>query len=242
MGKRNRHAKPKQTRDTQNSQPLEFAVGDSIIVKPGVKDPDTGGNIGGLQGRITEIESDPPHKTLITFKWDSISLKSLRPSAIRRCEENGLDWTTMCLYAEEIEPAKPRDTQNDVDAVVEELEAEHAWDYLGKQGQRIHQVLREVDEDDDIEAFEAWEEYLKKHLKLPFEAEVSELQERGPLRAGDRVRVLAFAGVADLYGVLVNIKAGPMTNVFPLCDLKAVQRKTTNFELTDDYAVWYANR
>ena len=138
--------------------------------------------------------------------------------------------------------AEPRDTQADVDALIEELSAEHAWDYLGKQGQRIHKVLQDVDEDDDLEAFEAWQEYLEAHLKLPFDAAVSEFQERGPLQAGDQVKVIGFEGVEDLYGVLVNIKAGRNSYVFPLCDLKAANEKSANFTLTDDYAVWFANR
>ncbi len=146
------------------------------------------------------------------------------------------------MYPEEIERAEPRDTQDDVDALIEELSAEHAWDYLGKQGQRIHQVLYEVDEDDEMEAFETWQEYMEAHLKLPFEAVVSESQDHGPLHSGDRVTVTGFEGVVDLYGILVNIKAGGSAYVFPLCDLKAANQKSTNYILTDDYAVWFANR
>jgi len=148
----------------------------------------------------------------------------------------------MGLYPEEVERAEPRDTQADVDALIEEMSTEHSWDYLGKQDQRIHQILRDVDEDDDLEAFEAWQEYLKARLKLPFEAVVSEYQERGPLQSGDRVTVVGFEGVEDLYGVLVNIKAGRNSYVFPLCDLKAINEKSANYILTDDYAVWFANR
>lgn len=148
----------------------------------------------------------------------------------------------MGLYPEEVEKAEPRDTQADIDEIVEELSAEHNWDYLGKQGQRIHKVLQDIDEDDELEAFETWHEYLEAHLKLPFEAVVSEFQERGPLRAGDLVKVIDFEGVEDLYGVLVNIKARGNAYIFPLCDLKAANEKSDNFTLTDDYAVWFANR
>jgi hypothetical protein len=163
-------------------------------------------------------------------------------SAIRRSEEDGLDWTSMGLYPEEVEKAEPRDTQADVDKIVEELSAEHNWDHLGKQGRRIHKVLQDIDEDDELEAFEAWQEHLEAHLKLPFDAVVSEFQERGPLQAGDLVKVIGFEGVEDLYGVLVNIKARGNEYVFPLCDLKAANEKLANFTLTDDYAVWFANR
>jgi phenylpyruvate tautomerase PptA (4-oxalocrotonate tautomerase family) len=240
MSKRIRH--PKKIQSSFQNSIRDLKVGDCIVVKPGVKDPDYGINIGGWQGRITEIESYQPGQVTIMFQWDSLSLKRMPASAIRRSEENGLDWSTMGLYPEEVEHAEPRDTQADVDALIEELSVEHGWDYLGKQGQRIHVVLQDVDEDDEFAAFEAWHEHLEAHLKLPFEAAVSESQDRGPLRFGDRVKVIGFEGVEDLYGVLVNINAGRDSYVFPLCDLKAVNEKSTNFTLTDDYAVWFANR
>jgi len=196
MSKRNRHSKKTQAIPLNPVTNLE--VGDCIVVKPGVKDPDYGFDISGWQGRITEIETYQPGHMTIMFQWDSLSLKHMPASAIRRSEENGLDWTTMGLAPEEVEKAEPRDTQTDVDKIVEEFSAEHNWDHLGKQGRRIHKVLQDVDEDDELEAFKTWREYLEAHLKLPFEAEVSEFQERGPLQAGDLAKVIGFEGVEDL--------------------------------------------
>jgi hypothetical protein len=240
MSKRNRHAK--KTRAISQNPATNLEVGDCIVVKPSVKDPNYGFDISGWQGRITEIETYQPGQVTIMFQWDSFSLKRMPPSAIRRSEENGLDWTTMGLYPEDVEKAEPRDTQATVDEVIEELSAEHNWDHLGKQGHRIHKVLQDIEEDDELKAFETWQKYLEARLKLPFDAVISELQERGPLHAGDLVKVIGFEGVEDLYGVLVNIKAKGKAYVFPLCDLKAANEKSANFTLTDDYAVWFANR
>jgi Calcium binding len=240
MSKRIRH--PKKHQASLPIPIIDIKVGNSIVVKPGVKDPDYGIDIGGWQGRVTEIETYQPGQLTIMFQWDSISLKSMPASVIRRSAEDGLDWTTMGLDPEEVERAEPRDTQADVDDVIEELSAKHNWDYMGEQGQRIHTVLQDIDEDDDLEAFEAWQVYLKAHLKLPFDAVVSEYQERGPLEDGDIVKVLGFAGVEDLYGVLVNIKAKGEAYVFPLCDLEAVKKKSATYTFTDDYAVWFSNR
>jgi hypothetical protein len=240
MSKRIRH--PKKIQVISQNPVTNLESGDCVVVRPRVKDPNYGLDISGWQGRITEIETYQPGQVTIMFQWDSLSLKRMPATAIRRSEENGLDWTTMGLYPEEVEKAEPRDTQADVDEVIEELSAEHNWDYLGKQGQRIHKVLQDVDEDDDLEAFEAWQEYLEARLKLPFDAVVSEYQERSPLQAGDLVKVVSFEGVEDLYGVLVNIKARGSSYVFPLCDLKAANERSVNFTLTDDYAVWFANR
>ena len=240
MSKRNRHYK--KTQPISQSPTPDLKVGDCIRVKPGVKDPNYGFDIGGWQGRVAAIETYQTPQLTIMFQWDSLSLKRMPASAIRRSEEDGLDWTSMGLYLEEVEKAEPRDTQADVDEIVEELFAKHNWDYLGKQGQRIHKVLQENDENDELEAFETWQEYLEAHLKLPFEAVVSEFQERGPLQAGNPVKVIDIEGVDDLYGVLVNIKTRGNLYVFPLCDLKATNEKSANFTLTDDYGVWFANR
>ena len=239
MSKRNRH--PKKTPAIPQNPVTNLEVGDCIVVKLGVKDPNYGFDIGGWQGRITEIETYQPGHVTIMFQWDSLSLKHMPASAIRRSEEDGLDWTIMGLYPEEIGKAEPRDTQIDVDKIIEELSAEHNWDYLGKQSRRIHKVLQDVGEDDELGTFKTWQEYLEAHLKLPFEAVVSEFQERGPLQAGDLVKVIGFEGVEDHYGVLVNIKARGNAYVFPLCDLKAADERSANFTLTDDYAVWFAN-
>ena len=101
MSKRIRH--PKTTQSSFQNPTTNLKIGDCIVVKPGVKDPDYGIDIGGWQGRITEIESYQPGQVTIMFQWDSLSLKRMPASAIRRSEEKGLDWTTMGLYPEEVE-------------------------------------------------------------------------------------------------------------------------------------------
>jgi hypothetical protein len=149
---------------------LDIDTGDSVVVKPGVLDPDTGQGMGGWQGRITDIS--------------------------------------------------PGEADQD---------------------RRIGQVLADVDADDEMAAFEAWDEYLTQHLTFPFEAEVAEFQERGPLQAGDRVQVLRTSTLEDLYGILVRVRARRGEYDFPLCDL-VVDKASPNYQEVDDYAVWFANR
>lgn len=224
------------------SQPSSFQVGDSVVVKPGVKDPDFGGDIGGWQGRVTKVRADQQRVPMLDLQWDSLTLRQMPPSAIEHCEEEGLDWRTMGLYAHEVEPAQPRDKPRDVESALAELASQHAFAYLGEQGQRIRKALAQVDEEDDMDAFVAWSDYLEEHLTFPFEAEVSEFQARGPLQAGDRLKVTGIRDIEDLYGILVDMRMGPRKFVFLLCDLEAVDKKSPNYELTDDYAVWFANR
>jgi hypothetical protein len=104
----------------------KWTIGDSVVVKPGVTDPDMDGDIGGWQGRITAIYEDEKPVT-VGIKWDSLTLKSIPPEQIARCEEKGLSWSEMNLYASEIAPAVARDTEDDVATTIEELDPLYNW-------------------------------------------------------------------------------------------------------------------
>jgi hypothetical protein len=51
-----------------------FKIGDSVVVKSGVKDPDLGIDIAGWQGRIAEIEKKD---SSVGIAWDSMTLKNM---------------------------------------------------------------------------------------------------------------------------------------------------------------------
>ena len=219
---------------------VNFRVGDSVIVKQhGVQDPDLGIDIGGWQGRISEVIEK---NSLVCIDWDSSTLAGMSESIIAKCEEEGLSWSRMNLEATEVELATPRDTEEDVAQMISEIEAKHPWDYLGEEGQRISNILADVDPEDEWEAFEAWEAHLERVLRFPFEAEVVEVQERGPLRTGDGAMVKGITETVDLYGVIVEVRTRRGTYEFPLCDLEATDRKSSNYEQLRAYVVWFANR
>lgn len=52
-----------------------WTIGESVAVKPGVTDPDTGSDIGGWQGRISAIIAG--EALILTIQWDSLTLKSM---------------------------------------------------------------------------------------------------------------------------------------------------------------------
>jgi hypothetical protein len=163
-------------------------------------------------------------------------------SVIEQSEEQGLDWTKIYLEAQEVELTSPRDTKEDVTQAISELARKHAWSYLGEEGKRIGKVLAGVDKDGEMAALDAWEEHLSKSLVFPFEAEIAEYQGRGPLQAGDRVKVTGIALVDDLYGVIVDLRRGRRKYAFPLCDLEITDKRSPNYQIVNDYAVWFANR
>ena len=221
---------------------LGFEVGDSVAVMLGTSDPDLGIDIGGWQGRVTDIRLGDDGTPLVEIEWDSVTLEQMPGRAIERCEELGLGWTTIVLAANEVAPARVRDAPADVTRVVEELSDKFAWSYLGEEGRRIGKVLADIGPDDTIAALKAWVDYLEEHLAFPFEAEIDEYQSRGPLQAGDRVKVTGIGLVDDLYGLIVDLRLGRRKYAFPLCDLEVIDKRSPQYQLVHDYRVWFANR
>lgn len=216
-----------------------FSIGDSVIIKPGIQDPDFGFDIGGWQGRVSKIE---PEQGPLCIDFDSITLEAASYAYIAQCEEGGFGWDQIYLGVTDVEPAQARDTLADVKKVYERLQGEHAWDFLGSAGEITRQVLKGIDPDDDFAAFEAWEKHFSHVIKFPFEAEIAEFQERGPLRTGSKVRVHSISSVEDLYGVIVKVTQKHHTYYFPLCDLEATDTESETHNQIQSYAVWFANR
>jgi hypothetical protein len=216
-----------------------FKMGDSVMVKSKVRDPDLDIEIGGWQGRLVKA---PGTDGLVMIVWDSVTLRNTPDAVIAQCVERGLDWTQMGLSTGEIVPADPRDSTEDVEKAIDELSKKHAWSWLGEEGERIRKVLAGIDPDDEMGLLDAWEEHLAENLGFPFEAQISEYQERGPLQAGDRLKVTGIGLVDDLYGIIVDVRRSREEFAFPLCDLEVVDKCSPNYQLVDDYAVWFANR
>jgi hypothetical protein len=88
-----------------------------------------------------------------------------------------------------------------------------------------------------------WGEYLRKTLHCPFKAKVGETSfRRGPIRHGERLTVLGITSVDDSYGVLVEVKRGRESFVYPLCDLETVDVRSPNHDPLQLYVVWFANQ
>ncbi|MBW1748560.1 MAG: hypothetical protein JRJ34_09225 [Deltaproteobacteria bacterium] len=86
------------------------------------------------------------------------------------------------------------------------------WEALAK---KISKVLKNIDTDDNLAAFEAWEKYLNRSLSFPFETKISDCQTKGPLQQGDNIRIHSIWGNEDLYGVIVKLRYDRKTFHFP---------------------------
>jgi hypothetical protein len=109
-------------------------VGDSVVVKAGVTDPDFGTDLGGWQGRIIGTDTSEREGPLVTIRWDSVTLQEMPASLIDQCEDRGLGWTEFVLLAGEVERTTPRDREQDAEQVAQGLARQHAWSYLGRTG------------------------------------------------------------------------------------------------------------
>ncbi len=212
-------------------------LGDHVVVKNNINDPDLEIDIGGWQGRVVEVEHNS-----ICIEWDSITLKCMPAEVIEKCEEMNWDWEKIYLDKEEVELTNARDTKEDRDNIAFHLNKKYYWSGLGEEGKRILSVLKQAKSADDIDAFDAWERHLKKTLEIPFEAVVSEIQEKGPLQQGGKIKVHGFEGWDNLYGIIMMIRAGRRKYAIPLCDLEAIDRASPNYQPVKDYATWFDNR
>ena len=251
----------------------QFNVGDSVMVKKGVIDPDYCDDIRGWQGRIYEID-DNASKPLVCIEWDSITLKNMPHQLIEKSEKDGLQWTEMRLYVDEIELTQPRDKQEEIPVTIENLKRElkleendefeeDEYDDQTKRIQNILEVKNEeemtVDEDNltkyykylntnidfsvsvtGIEDFH-WEEY---YVFGPGDqGEYKKLKKTHPSYT-DKYKIIDLDDDLDWEeGILVNVKRISDNKKFtlPLADLESDDENSTNYQILDDYSVWFVN-
>ena len=225
----------------KRSPKLGLQIGDAVAVNPGVKDPDYGDDLNGWQGNIIEITEDDRDEPLLLISWDTQTIASIPEETIKRSIQEGMDWTEMYLLEDEVTPAEERDADmfDERVEIIERREKDYAWLHLGEQGQRIQAVIRDVDPDDDWATFQAWDTHLRKNLELPFEAEVIEPQPARHLRMGAKVKVIAIQPLDEDEGVMVLVEKGKQQIEVNLYNLEVVDTESENYDLVDDYQVWF---
>ena len=99
---------------------MQLKVGDVVVVKSGVLDPDLAIDIGGWTGRLEEVHEGGT----VFIRWDSITLREMGLDLIIRCENENLNWELMTLHATEVEKTAARDSEEDVYRAARELQAD----------------------------------------------------------------------------------------------------------------------
>lgn len=220
-----------------------FKVGDQIRVKPGVSDPDFPDMpLGGWSGTVTEVIE---HEGRINcgFRLDERTLASLHPIYKQRCEIDGLDYGSMGLSQEEIEPddGTPVPIEQPTAIVPRPPSPDNEDDRVRMVFGLSHDdFLPEVNEGNQ----HAYARFLLTHLTLPFRAQYR--RKTGPYSS--KLVRLTVTGLYDLdryeveecYG-LIGVGKEPGGSVeFPLRDIEGIEDEA-NRRLIEDYAYWLAN-
>ena len=251
----------------------QFNVGDSVIVKKGVIDPDYSDDIGGWQGRIYEID-DNASKPLVSIEWDSLTLKNMPHQLIEKSEKDGLQWTEMLLYVDEIELTQPRDKQEEIPVTIENLKRElkleendefeeEEYDDQMKRIQNILGVKNEEEMTVDGDNLKKYYKYLNTNIDFSVsvtgvedfhweeyyvfgpgdQGEYKKLKKTHPSYT-DKYKIIDLDDELDWEeGILVNVKRISDNKKFtlPLADLESEDDNSTNYQILDDYSVWFVN-
>ena len=103
---------------------MRLDIGDSVVVKSGVVDPDLDNDIGGWQGRVIEAHDGDT----VFIRWDSITLQEMGLDVAIQCENKNLDWEVMTLDMADVQKAASRDTEKDVVRTAHQLKNEMIGD------------------------------------------------------------------------------------------------------------------
>ena len=180
-------------------------VGDSIKIKKGIKDPDTGLQLDGFIGRIKEkLGSD-----LINIEWDSKSLEQLPDTYIRSAIEGGCDYLSYNIELKEVEKCEARDTASNVSKMVIELSAK--WHNLEVFGE-LAELIEEIEE-------MGWDDYLEKEITFPFKATYED--EYNKYGKDAIMKVHSIHDFDDHYGFITKCKFGRKTIYLNMCELTA---------------------
>ncbi len=223
---------------------MNMKIEDSVIVKQGIKEPDYEDlEIGGWQGRIVKIDTKSDNdNVLITIEWDSLTLKQIPSDYIEQSVREGLDWQNITLYASELEKTNPRDKKEDVKKVQDKLSDKYYWASFGDEGIRISRVLGNVNPHDEMKCLQKWVDYLNNELTFPIHAIVSDSEDSWLIKSGDKVLIKSLPHIVDMYGIIASIRLNGKKYEFPLCDLEVIDKTIIDFQLIDDYRIWFANR
>lgn len=112
------------------------------------------------------------------------------------------------------------------------------WSIESEQDKRIYNVIKDVKDDDYMEAMNSWGVYLNENLKFPFEATVVENEIYYPIEFGDKLKVKRISMIDDLHGVIVDVQKGKIKCTIELCQLET---NSENKQLLDDYNMWFSN-
>jgi hypothetical protein len=212
-----------------------FKPGDKVRVKRGVIDPDFPDiPLGGWSGSVKEVEQVRGQTTYL-IEWDRRTLQSIHLVYRKRCERDELEFETMWLREEEIEPDEGERVPIEQPAaiVTRPLSVQDPED-------RIRLALG-LSHDDPLpkvsrKTLRAYHRYLAERLTFPFPATTWDFG-----RLNDQLVSVTIHGLLAPEEVGLDKKNGLICTgldrdgliEIPLAEVK---RKAPNYHLVSDYA------
>lgn len=93
-----------------------------------------------------------------------------------------------------------------------------------------------------MKCLEKWVAHLESNLTFPVQAMITDAEDSRLIKIGSTVVIKALPHIVDLYGVIASIKLKGTRYEYPLCNLKALDKNSADYQLIDDYGTWFANR
>lgn len=224
---------------------MNIKVGDGIKVKKGTKDPDFEDLlIEDWTGKVVEIieEYDDENIALISIKWDNSTLQKLPKKYVKECENLGLDWECMSLYVSDIELTSSDDEKPNMNQILLRLLGKSNIIAPNRYENKLKVIFQGVDIKNQWDCLMAWERHLKDNLKFPFEAKLTPNGNTWKHKQNKELIISKISSVDDKYGVIVGGKINNHEMDFPVSDIELLDSKSTNFEIIQDYNLWFSNR
>jgi hypothetical protein len=217
-----------------------FAVGDRVLVRRGVTDPDFPDlPIGGWAGTVVEVQTRESPPTVLV-RWSPATLAGIHPVFRKRSERDGFDIGEMWLGHDDLEPddGAGGGIEQPSAIVTRPLSTDD-------QDDRVRAVLGLTSDDSlplvDEQTLRAFHAHLSTRLKFPLHA--SWEPENGPARP---ITILGLAepdeelGADDGVGLICRGTAAGRVVDVPLAEC-VPEPGSPNWQLLADYAYWFWN-
>ncbi len=229
-----------ETVKTSLNPDLPFKRQDTVVVKPGVCEPERPHNdLSGWHGRIIDFSQCEDGEIQALVEWDSYTLEQMPPSFITERAERSWDWEAISLPAIILEPADPRDDYDRVERVQARLSALYFWPMIQVAGERISSLLLSIDPADPRSVIQIWHDHLAARLQFPFEACVERNSPGSPALKGDFVTVIDLHQSDPLTGVKALARNRNQVISIPLSYLVVLKESSQNNQFVDDYKLWF---
>ena len=139
---------------------MALDIGQTVQVKAGQQDEDTGISLAGASGRVISLD---PGSGMVEVEWDGPTLRQLPDAYIRHSIDEGYDYFRYYLEIADIEAVEPKDTPLQAKESQKALEAHyHEYELYGRRPLPFAVAERETFTD----AHQRMDEVNKQLLKL----------------------------------------------------------------------------